>query len=126
MTDSFQPDDSYDVTGSHAQTQITPPPSLSPRGLSRSVTIGTLVRIFNCMDEKDDVDRILAWKKDLNFEVMRESHPHEGLQDTRDLTGSHAKCTLIAPPGWHSGRQGRIEELLGAGSCQGPHRCLSL
>ena len=25
----------------------------------------------------------------MDFEVMTESHPHEGLKDTRDLTGSH-------------------------------------
>ena len=32
---------------------------------------------------------------DLDFEVMTESHAHEGLQDTMDLTGSHARCRLI-------------------------------
>ena len=69
MTDSLQQlhDGSHDLTGSHAQTLIAPPPSFSPRGLSRSVTIGTLVRIFHCMDKEDDVDRILAWKRGLEF-----------------------------------------------------------
>ena len=31
------------------------------------VTIGTLVRTINCMDEEDDLDRILAWKSGLGF-----------------------------------------------------------
>ena len=46
------------------------PPSCFSLGAYQEVlrvTIGTLVRIINCMDKEDHLDRILAWESRLGF-----------------------------------------------------------
>ena len=51
------------------------------------VTIGTLVRIINCMEKEDDLECILG-EADLDFESITESLEHGG---SHDRTGSHAR-----------------------------------
>ena len=78
------------------------------------------------MDKEDDRSiASLHGRADLDFEVMTESHSHDGLQDTIGILPAHAQdvdsAARLAP------REGRIGELWGGRPCHAlPPLSLSL